>query len=333
MINIIELETSLNQEIELTKKIYLDTNFWCNIYDEIRDKGESEAFKKALDAKRQKKAIFPISYNLIFEVSNQKDIDKRNGTLALMSELSDDILIKTTKELMEIEVFKFLNSIFPNKFNVPNKFTKIGIAFTNQALESAIIEDLGNEVVKFSPIAKWHANLKMLAFSIKDLSFDNSECAEIAAILNEKNNNHSNEIRSLGKAKDIELRGSAYLYGKLASNAINEPIGNISTDDSLRVWENLFYEVLHQEKDTGILKIGRIYSAIHAFFRNDKNRELKGNDLGDFEHSALALSSFDAFFTDKSNRHTIIKSFGVKNQLEVSIGANINDLIQFLDSL
>lgn len=333
MLELIELEALLNQKLESTTKIYLDTKFWCEIYDEIRYNGNSDFLNKAREAKKLNKAAFPISYDLIFEISNQNDIAVRNKTLSLMGELSDNVLIRTTKELMEIEVFTFLNTYTPYRFNKLNKFTKIGNAFTNFETDKALIEDLGDDIQIFLPIVKWEANIEMLANSISELKFDNSAYATIASDLNTKNETYENEVKSLKKAIEAELRGAASIYGRIASKAISYISSNPNSSENLLIWERLFYKLLLEERDNGILKIGRIYSHIYAFFRFDKQRKLKGNDLGDFEHSVLALSSFDAFFTDNANKHTLKTLFKKRIYQEKIVGSNMRDLISYLDTL
>ena len=96
-----------------------------------------------------------------------------------------------------------------------------------------------------------------------------------------------------------------YLYKKMTGTAPAE--GEVSLSDGPQKFANLIYHGFRLKRFSTEFPSIRIPAMIHAAIRWDRNRKYKPTDFHDFRHAETALPYFDAFLTENSLCHLLMR--------------------------
>ncbi len=264
------------------KYIYLDSNFWIDLGDGIRNRFPNNDIKNFYYLLKELvysgKAICPISNAIFIELFKQKIIGERQAIAKVMDEFSKGFTIQSKFFLFKDEIFNFSKKILPNPWKDVSEFRTVS-----------------EEVITNTP--KWKSNFSSQKFppSLFQLS-----AFEIVGSIEKHKNSSSNIADYLQKQKE-EHDSEARDFDMLQAVEILNTISSVF---------KIFPELKKQVSGFDISEIGPelhlkmpaiwAIASIHSLLRNDPNRKYRTNDFFDIEHCSIALGYYDYFFTERS---------------------------------
>ncbi len=264
------------------KYIYLDSNFWIDLGDGIRNGFPETNIENFYYLLRELiysgKAICPISNAIFIELFKQINREKRQTIASVMDEFSKGFTIESGNYIFREEILNFSKNIVCKPWKDVSAFRTIS--------EEKIIETL-----------KWK---RTFASQNPLPSLCELATSEIVGNINQlKNisNGIANHLQEQKEKYDSEARQFKIMQAVEIGNTI-ESVFKIFPDLKSRMSGVSFPEV---EKNIH-LKMPAIWSfgSIHSLLRNDSKRKYRVNDFFDIEHCSVALGYYDYFFTERS---------------------------------
>ena len=264
------------------KYIYLDSDFWIDIGDGIRNGFSERNIKHFYYLLRELvysgKVICPISNAIFIELFKQKNLEERQVIASVMDEFSNGLTIESKYFLFREEILNY------SKNNVHKSWKEVSSFRTT--LEEKITET-----------AKWKrsfASRKTLP-SISELASSeivgnleniNNISSGIADYLQGQKEEHEGEAKQFKLMQAIEILNTIKSVMEIFSD-LNDKVSGIS----------------YPEVESEIhLKMPAIWSfgSIHSLLRNDLRRKYRVNDFLDIDHCSVALGYYNYFFTERS---------------------------------
>lgn len=264
------------------KYIYLDSNFWIDLGDGLRNGFPESNIKNFYYLLKELiysgKAICPISNSIFIELFKQINTEERQTIASVMDEFSNGITIESKYYIFKEEILNFTKStrhkpwkdvsafrtIFEEKITETLKWRR---TFASQKSLPSLFELASSKIV---------GNIDQL----KDISDD------IADHLQEQKEKHDNEARQFKLMQSIEIlntiKSTFEIFPDLKSKVSNVNLPEIGQDIHLKmpaIWS---------------------FGSIHSLLRNDPKRKYRVNDFFDIEHCSVALGYYDYFFTERS---------------------------------
>jgi hypothetical protein len=294
----------LGIKVSRTRKIYLDQRFWILLRDvslgRLHDAILSNILTLIKLAVAEEKAICPISESVFIELLKQSDDITRLATAELIDELSKGVTLinfdqRVTQELR--------NAIY-YQAGIPDLIPVDQLVWTKLAY---ILEEMHPTKLPYSPeeslvIQKafydhmWEIPLTKMV-SLTGHTPENKDWDAVALKLNANNQIHSAELKSYAQTFKIEFEGGLSLFKNDLNRFLKE-----SSERSYKVFGTEIKNSSQNKRfETFVLQIPTLHisATCHAAVRWDQKRNLKGNDLFDFQHAGAALSYCDIFLTEK----------------------------------
>ena len=264
------------------KYIYLDSNFWIDLGDGIRNGFPESNIKNFYYLLKELiytgKAICPISNTIFIELFKQINIEERQTIASVMDEFSNGLTIESKYYIFKEEILNFPKSIVRKPWKDVSAFRTI--------LEEKIIETPKWKRT-FAP-QKFLPSLSELALSeiVGNIDQLKNISDGIANYLQEQKEKYDNEARQFKIMQAVEILNTI------------KSVFEIFPDLESKISGVGFPEVgqdIH-------LKMPAIWSfgSIHSLLRSDSKRKYRVNDFFDIEHCSVALGYYDYFFTERS---------------------------------
>lgn len=316
---------ALGKSIDGRVRIYLDTKFWVILRKASTgvpvDAGSGELLTLLHSLVAQGKVICPISESVFLELLKQSDDASRLATAKLIDDLSLGVTLLTMQARAATEVARFIHAqhggaLHPLTHLVWTKLSYV-LGFVHP---SKTAFDAATELViqKAFLDHMWTIPLVDMIDMIRDLpERDSLSLGDIAARVDDGIAEHADQIRSFEQVWSDELRGVTDLFGDVGAEVISD-LAEAHGDPPLvrdtanwrecrNVVANLLFHALKTKPEVR-RQLPTLYveASLHAVFRWNKQRRMKGNDLYDIQHASAALGYMDVFLTEHSLRSDIM---------------------------
>ncbi len=264
------------------KFIYLDSNFWIDLGDGIRNgfqNGDVKSFYYLLkELTYSGKAICPISNAVFLELFKQRNKDERQAIALIMDEFSKGLTVQSKYYLFREEILNFSKDTIHKPWRDVTEFTTVLQEKVNDT------QEWKRKYASF----KSPPSISQLSSSeiVGDIDMLNNISADIFEYLREQKEKHDDEARSFKLMQAVEILNALTsifeIFPELKSRVPNVMPQNIGPDIHLKIpsiWS---------------------YASIHSLLRNDTQRKYRVNDHFDIEHCSIALGYFDYLFTERS---------------------------------
>ena len=299
-------------------RIYLDTNYWIYLRDAAMGRPSKEVhlllLNKLSKLAQDSRIICPVSDILLSELLTQSDAKTRTATVGLMDLLSEGITIASLPERINSEILYWIRGHTLNKeslYPVGQLIWTRAAHFLGHIFptETALSQEDEKAVQKASFDTMGSMSLTEVLETIGHNKIDSLERPpQVFVNLNEGKFNNLVSGKSYDDLLIDEVRGCvdafwphflevfAYLdQTKTGMIPVTENKDEIRIMTSSRI-----VAAFKNEKMGTHLPTFRILAGSHAAVRWDPKRKYKSGDWMDFKHAAVALSYFNAFFTDHS---------------------------------
>jgi hypothetical protein len=341
----------LAHEIQLAKKIYLDTNYWILLRDaragKVTDNNVTQLLNVLESLVAKNLAICPISNDTFSEIFKQKDDKTLKASVQIIDDISKGIAILSAKERIDLEVFHFISEKTKGSDSVYTLdelvWTKVAyvMGFSTPVSES-LPPDTNCAIQKAFIDQMWIITLSdFLEQMGVGTAFQMPQVSDISQELNKGKFAHINEQKSFKQLFMSELAGILELYKQDFQNLMEyiyeSDTGQslskdeIASDDGGRMFANLIYHAFRLNKIKSELPLFRISAGIHAAVRWDKGRKYKPNDIHDFHHATAAIPYCDYFLTEANLRHLVYdKNLKLDTYFRCKTISDISDAIKEL---
>lgn len=264
------------------KYIYLDSNFWIDLGDGIRNGFPDNNIKNFYYLLREiiysRKAVCPISNATFIELFKQKNLEERLAIASVMDELSCGLTIESKFYLFKEEIVNSSRSVVRNPWKDISAFST--------AFEEKITET--SEWKRSFASRETLPSISELALSeiVSNIDELKNISAGIADYLQAQKEEYDNEAKQFKIMQAVEILNTIKSVFEIFPELGNKASGACSP-----------------EVETEInLKMPAIWSfgSIHSLLRNDSKRKYRVNDFFDIEHCCVALGYYDYFFTERS---------------------------------
>ena len=292
--------------------IFLDTNFWVMARQAAFAESDDPELVSLLGALRlaveSGRAFFPITADLIAEFSKQSP-ERLSRTMLLVDRLSLGVAMVPHHERIALEVEAFNAKVFPG--HPPEArplWTCYAFALGYEDLCPPGVEAADALLVAMADKA-WMAQPSLLARTLPpDMFQARSESERIAALLNEQEAIHADEIDSHATAVRIEVARLASVIEGIAAREYRrmaraagrtEEAEDVPASREVgRKIAGMVGHALQEGEQRRAFASLYVPAMLHAAVRSEAKRKLKPNDIFDFRHAAAALPHCRAFFTD-----------------------------------
>ncbi|NMN07656.1 MULTISPECIES: hypothetical protein [unclassified Novosphingobium] len=299
----------LAQSLEGRTAVYLDFRFWVLVREVragIRTAQNEREMAELLARLVSTARIFcPISDTTFSELMKIGDDARRHATAAVIDELSAGVALLPEPDRIADELERIIAHTFrPGVKVLPRVWTRLAYIMghtypsqtpfppeTERAIQKAFFDHLSEQ-----PLESVVAHLGQPDFDIA------ARMSEMAERLNKSNRDHRSTMKSFQAVLAAEMEGTADLAQSMLSQVIAE-LGNFGADarasaEGRQMGIGLLRAVLLGEQ-RGRLPSLHVKACLHALFRWEyRDKEIVGNDLFDFGHTAAALGYCDAFLTE-----------------------------------
>jgi hypothetical protein len=346
--HILARQNELTELLTARVPVFLDTNFWVMAREAATGETDDPELISLLGALRMAvqsgKVFFPVTSDLIAEFSKQTP-ERLQGTMMMVDLLSLGVAMVPHHERTAIEIERFMAKAHPGYPPILRPlWTSYAFALGYQDIRPDGV-DVDNALLVGLAETAWMAPPSFLAQGLSARIFEaRAESERIAALLNEQEALHADEIDSHATALRIEVAGAASMiegiaareFRRMATAAGHEHEANDiarSRDVGRQIARMI---AIGLEQDTNRRAFGSLYvpAMLHAAVRSEARRKIKSNDIFDFRHAAAALPHCRAFFTDGPLKNTIISGHtGLDKLYGCSVAATPAEAIDILAKL
>lgn len=189
----------------------------------------------------------------------------------------------------------------------------------------------------------WTIPLVDMIEMIRDLpERDHLSLGDIATRVDDGIAAHADQMRSFEQVWSDELRGVTDLFGDVGAEVISDlaeahgepPLVRDTANwrECRNVVANLLFHALETKPEVR-RQLPTLYveASLHAVFRWNTQRRMKGNDLYDIHHASAALGYMDVFLTEHSLRSDIMsKNVGLDAFFECRVESTVVDALTVL---
>ena len=334
----------ISKQIQGLKLIYLDTNYWLRLRDELPNKWEqkSEFSEIVLDLFNAGKCLFPISNITYYEILKQQDENSRRNTFEIISKLSSGISLLNDKERIKIEFAHWMatgqnkvehaaNELVWSKTPTViayNEFASIDYSGGTIDLQDAYFDFMAE--MPLSDITP-DASLRQNPFVFKDNVDD----------FNANKKLYEYQNKTYGQLFLSEIGGmldeAEDLFNQVMQAKFFYDTGRVPTTEEIKNSGKLcrftIYNLFKLNKIGTLFPFFQVCADIYSSFRWNKSRIYKdGNDTLDVMHAAAALPYCDYFFTERELA-TIISQRKLGELYNCKVASKQADVIQLLKKI
>ena len=322
-----ECRLKLGEAVVQRHKIYLDTKYWIMLRDYRLGRMVNAAIPKLSsileDGIISNKLICPISADIFLEITKQSDPTTLKCSVELIDTLSEGISILAPEERAKMELLYFIRTNSSSESSCHSQdifvWTKLAYVLGTMVLYSTPFTPEEELVIQKSFFDQmWSISLNdMIETMGINTVREIPKIPDISDKLNAGKFEHLSENSSFEGVFLSEVAGIldtymdefsemfVYLYKKMTGTAPAE--GEVSLSDGPQKFANLIYHGFRLKRFSTEFPSIRIPAMIHAAIRWDRNRKYKPTDFHDFRHAETALPYFDAFLTENSLCHLLMR--------------------------
>lgn len=331
----IDLERhSRNRQIELAKSlkgrraIYLDLKFWIGIRDAQATGNTDHPYRPLLASLREVvangRAFCPISDSCFLEVFKQSDETTRQGTVALIDELSLGVSITTSDLRVGTEIAHLLHAAIGPEQVYPLDdlvWTKLSCVLGYKSPRSRMFDEHTNRVIEKAFFDHmWTISMAEIEKCIGNAIITKNPVRHerLARSLNQSIAEHAPGIKSFNQVYEHELVGVMDLYAARAADILCDmtppsmgPRPAKHTNEYKAIEQrclSFLVNTMGTDRGRATLRTLHIQTSLHAAVRWNKGQKFKANDFFDIQHAAAAVGYCDAFFTERSLATVLTRS-------------------------
>jgi len=302
---------SLQSFVGNRRKIYLDTKFWVWLREPASSPNPtvtSALLKELRQGVAEGHLCCPVSYPIFLETAKIFPLARRRQHAATAEALCAGVALRNPFDVFELEMLDFFIRNSPSLRNLPLRqdtvWCPVGHMIGEKYPFHPMLDGRAQDAAqKFMLDAMWEITLS-------DLVTQNipRPPADTVRRINAERTIYPRGDKSFQQLLKEELHGALEALLPHIMNAMRDlaSVFGIAADSAdltpqnFRPVINLIRESVIQRLDQAAIPSLRVRSALHAALRLDDQRPFRENDLPDIDHSAVAVSYCDVFFTERS---------------------------------
>jgi len=329
---------------EKTIIVYLDQNKWIDLSRAYHGIPEGQKFKHVLEkiqkAVSNKNAIFPLSFEHIFETNKDPDVERRKRLAKVMAEISQGIAISPQERTMQWELERALAKLFNEP--IPETPSMFGYGLPCAFGTSLVMKDQNGNYFMKDQNGNYVGLSKNQFEQIRDKMFSPDATFDI---LMELNDDEFNAWTQIFQVDHINFAGRLEEYRKKVSGLDKSSrkhgyIVHLATALEKEMTKALgFFNKTPEELfSIGAEKLDVFWEDVPTLNveielsvgRNEHwDRKIEPNDATDISFLNVALPYCDVLVVEKYF-HNLIKQIGLDKKYKTHVFKDLNDLENLL---